>query len=147
MYEQVFHAKDTASFAKEEQTMAVHAVTLELPDEVYQRARRVAQTTRRPLEEVMLAWIRPPAQVKLPELEHLPNEELLRAARATPPPEHTHRLQELLATQRQRSLSEDEQREAVELVEHEDFVTLRKARALFLLKQRGILPDELLLNP
>ncbi len=127
--------------------MAVHAVTLELPDEVYQRARRVAQTTRRPLEEVVLEWIRPPVHVKLPELEHLPNDELLRAARATLPPEHTHRLQELLAAQQQRSLSEDEQREAVELVEQEDFVTLRKARALFLLKQRGILPDELLLDP
>lgn len=127
--------------------MAVHAVTLELPDEVYQRARRVAQTTRRPLEEVVLEWIRPPVHVKLPELEHLPNEELLRAARATLPPEHTQRLQELLAAQQQRSLSEEEQREAVELVEQEDFVTLRKARALFLLKQRGILPDELLLDP
>jgi hypothetical protein len=86
-------------------------------------------------------------QVKLPELEHLPNDELLRAARATLPPEHTHRLQELLVAQQQRSLSEDEQREAVELVEQEDFVTLRKARALFLLKQRGILPDGLLLDP
>ena len=127
--------------------MAVHAVTLELPDEVYQRARRVAQATRRPLEEVVLEWIRPPVQVKLPELEHLPNDELLRAARATLPPEHTQRLQELLAAQQQRSLSEDEQREAVELVEQEDFITLRKARALFLLKQRGILPDELLLDP
>ncbi len=147
MYEQYCHAKDTASFAKEEQTMAVHAVTLELPDEVYQRAQRVAQATRRPLEEVVLEWIRPPVQVKLPELEHLPNDELLRAARATLPPEHTQRLQELLAAQQQRSLSEEEQREAVELVEQEDFVTLHKARALFLLKQRGILPDELLLDP
>jgi len=147
MYEQYCHAMDTASFAKEEQTMAVHAVTLELPDEVYQRAQRVAQATQRPLEEVVIEWIRPPVQVKLPELEHLPNDELLRAARATLPPEHTQRLQELLAAQQQRSLSEDEQREAVELVEQEDFVTLRKARALFLLKQRGILPDELLLDP
>ena len=147
MCEQVFHAKDTASFVKEEQTMAVHAVTLELPDEVYQRAQRVAQATRRPLEEVVIEWIRPPVQVKLPELEHLPNDELLRVARTTLPPEHTQRLQELLAAQQQRSLSEDEQREAVELVEQEDFVTLRKARALFLLKQRGILPDELLLDP
>ncbi len=127
--------------------MAVHAVTLELPDEVYQRARRVAQTTRRPLEEVVFEWIRPPVQVHLPELEHLPNDELLRAARATLPPQHAHRLQDLLAVQQQRSLSEDEQQEAVALVEQEDFVTPRKARALFLIKQRGILPDELLLDP
>jgi hypothetical protein len=127
--------------------MAVHAVTLELPDEVYQRAQRVAQATRRPLEKVVIEWIRPPVQVKLPELERLSNDELLQAARATLPPEHAHRLQELLSVQQQRSLSEDEQREAVALVEQEDFVTLRKARALFLLKQRGILPGDLHLDP
>jgi hypothetical protein len=126
--------------------MAVHAVTLELPDEVYQRAQRVAQATRRPLEEVVIEWIRPPVQIKLPELERLPNDELLQAARSTLPPEHIRRLQELLAAQQQRSLSEDEQREAVELVEQEDFATLCKAKALLLLKQRGVLPDELLLD-
>ena len=126
--------------------MAVHAVTLELPDEVYQRAQRVAQATRRPLEEVVTEWIRPPVQMKLPELEHLPDDELLQAARSTLPPEHRCRLQELLAAQQQRSLSEDEQREAVDLVEQEDFITLLKARALFLLKQRGALPDDLLLD-
>ncbi len=127
--------------------MAVHPVTLALPDEVYQRAQRVAQATQRPLEEVVIEWIRPPVQVQLPELEHLSNDELLQAARATLPPEHTHRLQDLLAAQQQRSLSADEQREAVALVEQEDLVTLRKARALVLLKHRGILPDDLRLDP
>ena len=117
--------------------MAVHAVTLELPDEIYQRAQHVAQATRRSLEEVVCEWIRPPVQVKLPELERLSDDELLQAARETLPSEHAHRLQELLAAQRQRSLSEDEQREALALVEQEDFVTLRKARALFLLEHYG----------
>jgi hypothetical protein len=77
----------------------------------------------------------------------LSDDELLQAARDTIPAEHTRRLRELLAAQRQRSLSEDEQREAMALVEHEDLVTLRKARALFLLKQRGILPGKLRLDP
>ena len=126
--------------------MAIHAVTLELPDEVYQQAQHVAQATHRPLEEIVCEWIRPPVEVKLPELEGLSNDKLLQAARETLPPEHAHRLQELLATQRQRSLSEDEQREALALVEQEDFVTLHKARALFLLKQRGVLPDDLRLD-
>ena len=126
--------------------MAVHAVTLELPDEVYQQAQHVAQATHRPLEEIVCEWIRPPTHVKLPELEHLSDAELLRAARETLLSEHAHRLQELLAVQQQRNLSEDEQREALALVEQEDFVTLRKARALFLLKQRGILPDDLRLD-
>jgi predicted nucleic acid-binding protein len=53
----------------------------------------------------------------------------------------------VITAQQQRSLSEDEQREAVELVEEENFVTLRKARALFLLKHRGILPGNLRLDP
>ncbi len=127
--------------------MAVHAITLELSDEVYQRAQHVAQATRRPLEEVVIEWIRPPVQGNLPELERLSNDELLQAARAILPSEHAHRLQELLAIQQQRSLSADEQREAVALVEQEDFVTLHKARALFFLKQRGILPDDLRLDP
>ena len=121
--------------------MPVHAVTLELPDEVYQQAQRVAQATRRPVEEVVSDWIRPPAQLQLPELDHLSNDELLQVARDMIPAKHAHRLQELLNAQRQRMLSEDEQREAMALVEQEDFLTLRKARALFLLKQRGVLPD------
>jgi hypothetical protein len=127
--------------------MSGHAVTLELPDDVYQRARRVAEDTHRPLAEVICEWIRPPVHVTLPELTHLPDDELLQVDRETLPSEHSNRLRELLAAQRQRALSADEQREAVALVEQEDFVTLRKARALFLLKQRGILPGDLRLNP
>lgn len=117
--------------------MAVHAITLELPDEVYRRAQRVARATRRPIEEVVIEWIRPPAQVNLPELDRLSDDELLQVASATIPSKHAQRLQELLTTQQQRSLSEKEQREAVALVEQEDLLTLRKARALFLLKQHG----------
>ena len=86
-------------------------------------------------------------QAKLSELDRLSDDDLFQAAQDTIPAEHAHRLQELLAAQRQRSLSEDEQREAMTLVEYEDLVTLRKARALFLLKQRGILPGNLRLDP
>jgi len=127
--------------------MPIHAVTLQLPDEIYQQAQRVARATRRPIEKVVCEWIRPPAaEIQLPELDHLSNDELLQAAGETVPAEHTHRLQELLNAQRQRTLSEDEQREAVTLVEQEDTLTLRKARALLLLKQRGIPPADLALD-
>jgi len=123
--------------------MPVHAVTLELPDEVYQQAQRVAQATRRSVEKIVSDWIRPPVQMQLPELEHLSNDELLQAARDVSLAEYAARLQELLTAQRQRTLSDAEQREAMALVEQEDFLTLRKARALFLLKQRGVLLDNL----
>ncbi len=126
--------------------MPVHAITLELPDEVYRHAQRVAQATRRPIEKIVSDWIRPPAEMQLPDLDHLSNDELLQAARETVSTEHAQRLQELLTAQRQRTLSDDEQREAIALVEHEDFLTLRKARALFLLKQRGILPAKVALG-
>lgn len=104
--------------------MAGHAVTLELPDDLYQQAQRVAEDTHRLLAEVVCEWIRPPIHVTLSELTHLPNDELLQVARETLPSAHINRLRELLATQSQRGLSADEQREAVALVEQEDFVTL-----------------------
>lgn len=115
--------------------MAGHAVALELPDEVYQRARRVAQSTRRQLEEVVSDWIRPPVQVQVPEMNLLSNDELLQVARTMISAEDAQRLRELLNAQRQRTLSADEQQEALALVEQEDLLTLRKARAIFLLKQ------------
>ncbi len=121
--------------------MPVHAVTLELPDEVYQQAQHVAQATHRSVEEIVSDWIRPPVPKQLPELDHLSDGELLQAAREMVPAEHAKRLQELLTAQRQRSLSDDEQREALALVEQEDFLTLKKAKAFYLLKQRGVQPD------
>lgn len=127
--------------------MAAHAITLELPDEVYQQAQRIAQATRRPLEEVVSDWIRPPMPRQPRELERLSDDELLQIAGDTILAEHAHRLQELLAAQRRRTLSEEEQREAMTLVEQEDLLTLRKARALFFLKQRGLLPGNLRLDP
>jgi hypothetical protein len=51
------------------------------------------------------------------------------------------RLQALLNAQHQRMLTAREQEEAATLVEHEDFMTLRRAKALFLLKQRGALAE------
>jgi hypothetical protein len=53
-------------------------------------------------------------------------------------------LQELLAIQRRRELTAGEQREAASLVQQEDRITLRKARALFLLKERGLSPGDLI---
>ena len=69
--------------------------------------------------------------------------ELLAVARTTVPPVHTRRLQGLLTAQRQRNLTESEQQEATKLVEQEDLLTLRKSKALLLLKQRGALTGNL----
>ena len=79
--------------------MAIHTITLELPDEVYQRAQRTAEATQRSLEEVVLTWIRPPSEEELPDLERLSDEALIQVARTDTPPEHSQRLQELLGAQ------------------------------------------------
>ena len=78
------------------------------------------------------------------DLEIMPTDQLIRVAQAQVPPEDSRRLQELLLAQHRRPLTESEQREAVALVEQEELITLRKARALFLLKQRDILPADLI---
>lgn len=108
--------------------MTVHTVTLELPAEVYERAEQIAQATRCPIEQVVAGWIRPPSETEivdtLIDLENLSNEQLIQIAKTSAPLTSSRRLQELLAAQQQRSLTESEQLEAVTLVEQEDLVTL-----------------------
>lgn len=126
--------------------MTAHTITLELPENIYQRTQRVAEATRRPIEQILVEWIHPPVQeqaIALDDLRGLSNDELIRVSQSQVPSENSRRLQELLLAQQQRTLTDNEHREAAALVEEEDMVTLLKARALFLLKERGILPKDL----
>jgi hypothetical protein len=126
----------------------MYTITLELPGEIYRRAQQVAQATQRPIEQVVVEWIHiPQIEVanEVADLAKLSNEQLTQVARSHVPSDQSHRLRELLEAQQQRTLTKSEQREAVILVEQEELVTLRKARALFLLKQRGVLPQDLAL--
>lgn len=124
-------------------------MTLNIPEDIYQRAERVARTTEQPVEQVIVGWITPPPSVpteaigKITELEQLSDEKLVQIARSTMPESDTVRLRDLLAVQRERGLTEAEQREAAALVEREDLYTLSRARALYLLKKRDALPDDL----
>ena len=123
--------------------MPEHSITLTLPDAVYRQAQQVAETTQQAIEEVVLAWIHPAPEEGLMGLDKLSNDELLAVARTTVPPVHTRRLQDLLTAQRQRNLTDGEQQEATQLVEQEDLLTLRKSKALLLLKRRGALTGDL----
>jgi len=76
-------------------------------------------------------------------LDGLSNGELLAVARTTVSPVYTRRLQALLAAQRQRNLTDSEQQEATKLVEQEDLLTLRRSKALLLLKRRDALTGDL----
>lgn len=129
-------------------------VTLDLPRQIYQKAAQIAKATKRPIEQVVVEWIRPPAErvrsvqdAVLAGLDAMSTAQLTQVARSTATLEDTVRLQELLKSQEQRELTEAERDEAVRLVEQEDLLTLRKAKAIFLLKQRNALPDELAALP
>ena len=123
--------------------MLEHSITLTLPDAVYRQAQRVAKTTQQAIEEVVLTWIRPAPEEELVGLEALSNDELRAVTQTVVSPACLLRLQDLLTAQRQRNLTEDEQQEAAQLVEQEDLLTLRKSKALLLLKQRGALTKDL----
>ena len=76
-------------------------------------------------------------------LEAMSTAQLTQVARSGAALEDTERLRELLSLQEHRELTEAERDEAAHLVEQEDLITLRKAKAIYLLKQRNALPDEL----
>ena len=125
-------------------------VTLDLPRQIYQKAAQIAKATKRPIEQVVVEWIRPPVEraesvqdAVLAGLEAMSTAQLTQVTRSGGTPEDTERLRELLSLQEQRELTEAEQDEAARLVEQEDLITLRKAKAIYLLKQRNALPDEL----
>ncbi|MFZ1463430.1 MAG: hypothetical protein WAV74_02710 [Anaerolineae bacterium] len=126
-------------------------VTLELPQRIYQKAIRIARATKRPVEQVVVEWIRPPVErtgsaqdAVLTGLESMNTAQLTQIAISTTAPKEMLRLRELLGLQEQRELTEVERREATRLVEEEDLLTLRKAKAIYLLRQRNAMPDDLI---
>ena len=125
------------------------SVTLELPTNMYQQAAQLARATQRPIEQVVMEWIRPPmaaasaAEETLRGLEDLSDRELNEVARSKTARQEAERLQTLLAWQQQRALTYAEREEAKLLVAREELLTLRKAKAIYLLKQRNALPRDL----
>jgi len=125
------------------------AVTIELPAPLYQQAMQQAVATQRPIEQVVSDWVQPPAPVSrdtedaLAGLDALSTHELLEIARSQTPRHEADGLQALLEMQQRRALTPTERAEANRLVEREDFLTLRKAKAIYLLKQRKALPREI----
>jgi len=128
--------------------MNFQTVTLHMPVPVYQRAQRTAEVLRRPMEEIIVETLR----VALPSLDDVPPEmaselatmsawsddELWGAANSVMPAKQQTRLRILSATQQKRSLNLDATRELNDLRQAYGQVTLRKAQAYALLRQRGL---------
>lgn len=81
---------------------------------------------------------------ELAELELQTTNELIHVVQSTLPQRDITRLQHLLSLQQQRPLTIQEAHAAQQLVNQADRQTLRKAKALSLLKQRNALPADLL---
>jgi hypothetical protein len=74
-------------------------VTIELPDELARRARAMAAAGHRRLEDAVVEWIR--RAVSEPEVEALPDNEVLRLCDATLEPADQDELSGLLADSRE----------------------------------------------
>ncbi len=128
--------------------MAVQTISIQLPDEIYQRLQRVAAAINQPLEEVVFQSIRsnlPPSLDDLtPDLRDLVadlpalDDDALWAIVSEPlPPQPARRHQHLLRKAHDRQLTAAEQAELAALRDMTDRYVLRRSYALALLKWRG----------
>lgn len=127
--------------------MSLQTITLSLPEKVVQQARQAAQASHRPFEEVIVATLAaslpnfddvPAAlQSELAEMSWLNDRELWQIARSMLKSPQETELQHLVEIQKERQLSDSEEK-ALDALRHEyGRITLCKARAYALLSLRG----------
>jgi hypothetical protein len=113
-------------------------VMLELPEEIAQSATEVASRTHRSLEDVLVEWLdRSAAQIPV---DVLPDERVLQLSRAEMDAHLQADLSELLAKNREASLTPIEQRRLDELMKIYRQGLLRKAEALKVAVDRNLIP-------
>ena len=120
---------------------------LTVPDDVYRRARRIAEQSRQPVDTVLIEHLRtlPPAmpilapeeESELEALRHLSEDALWTIARERSNAEENGRLQHLMDKNTQGTISRLEMNELEQLVERGEKLLLRKSQASALLAQRG----------
>ncbi len=120
---------------------------LTVPDDIYRRARRIAEQSRQPVDAVLLEHLRtlPPAMPALaPEeenelaaLHHLSDDALWAIARERSSAQEDAHLQHLMDKNTQGTIGSHELNELEQLVERGEKLLLRKSQASALLVQRG----------
>jgi hypothetical protein len=113
-------------------------VTVDLPEELAERARTVAAQTRRRLEDVLLEWLDKVGGETPVEL--LPDEELLAVCDGQMEAGQQEELGELLARNREGLLQGDERTRLGELLSIYRHGLVRKAQALRTAVERGLRP-------
>lgn len=134
--------------------MSSRPVTLEVPDELYDRARQIAAAGERRIEDVMVSELSaalhthkpalsPDEEAELAALRHLSDDALWTIARERLPADVEARLQALL--EEGSSLNADQRAELESLVERGDRLMVRRAEAAAVLTRRGyfVTPDRL----
>jgi hypothetical protein len=127
--------------------MTEHPVTLAVSDNVYNRARKIAEATAQPVEQVLarqleesfseLALLSSDEQAELAALKYLSDDTLRAMAREQMPRSRQERLHVLLDRNSVGAINSDEQQELAQLVEQGDRLMLRKAWAADILMDRG----------
>ena len=128
--------------------MAMHAVTINLPDTVYEQIRQAAEKAQRPIDDVLEEAIAAvaavldtapgPLRTALAQLAYLNDAALWQAARTTMPAAQRERLEALHDKQQcGESLTNEERVEEETLLTLYRETLLVRAQAAVLLKQRG----------
>ena len=127
--------------------MGTHTITLELPDELYQRLLEQAARSQRGIQSeaiALLATVLPPEPVLPVELEvrlramaAMPDDQLWRLARQRMPAAKANELSELNDKGQRQGLTAEERQRQHHLIQVADQVVLKRAEAAHLLKQRG----------
>ena len=127
--------------------MSQPLLTLELPDDIYQRVRRAAKAMKQPVEQALVAIVTAatPSLDKVPcayraeleALEDLGDKELWRVAESRLAPAKQGRVRNLLDKNQQGDLTDRERQTLAELRSEADGLMLRRAYAALLLKYRG----------
>lgn len=114
------------------------SVTIELPNELARQARTVAAQTHRRVEDVLLEWLGRGATEEPAEL--LPDDQVLALAAMQMSDEQQSELSDLLARQREGTLDTASRARLDELMTLYRREMVRKAQALKVAVERGLLP-------
>ncbi len=125
--------------------MVAESITLNVPKHIYERAQRIAESTSRSLESVILQELEtaflpplpPDEEAELNALIHLSDDALWTIAREQMPTSRQERMQVLMDGNTKGTLTSEEHAELEQLVEQGQRRMLRKGKAAALLTERG----------
>lgn len=128
--------------------MSTATITLEIPENLYQRFVKTANATKRPLEDIILQVLKigsPPILDDIPEqyraelidLEQQNDEYLWQIAKNKKTHQDLEKYEHLLAKNKEALLTQEEQLELSNLRHESDVFMLRKTHAVALLHWRG----------